>query len=224
MYRIAVIGAGQMGAGIAQVAAHAGHTVLLNDRSQALYERGRTAIEKNLARSLEKAKITAAQRDATLANITFAPEIAKLDVDLAIEAASEDLGIKLDIFRALDIATPPEAILASNTSSISITTLGATNRPQDIDRRRGRRRPANRTHPGRPHEGSGDMMAPVRTRLILGVLLCLIGVAWLGQGVGLIGGSFMTGQALWAVIGLVALAFGAALVASAKRKPSGSNS
>jgi 3-hydroxybutyryl-CoA dehydrogenase len=131
MYRIAVIGAGQMGAGIAQVAAQAGHTVLLNDRSQALYDRGRATIEKNLARSIEKNKISAEQRDAALANIAFAPAIADLDVDLAIEAASEDLGIKLELFRALDKATPSTAVLASNTSSISITTLGAaTSRPE----------------------------------------------------------------------------------------------
>jgi 3-hydroxybutyryl-CoA dehydrogenase len=130
-YRIAVIGAGQMGAGIAQVAAQAGHTVLLNDRSQELYDRGRATIEKNLARSVEKGKIAAEQRDAALANIAFAPAIADLDVDVAIEAASEDLGIKLDLFRALDRAAPPTAVLASNTSSISITTLGAaTSRPE----------------------------------------------------------------------------------------------
>jgi len=123
--RIAVIGAGQMGAGIAQVAAQSGHDVLLNDRSQELFDRGLAGIAKQLARAVEKARITAEQRDEILARIAFAPAIADLDVDLAIEAATEDLGLKLGIFRALDAATPDRAILASNTSSISITTLGA---------------------------------------------------------------------------------------------------
>jgi len=122
-----------MGAGIAQVAAQAGHTVLLNDRTSALYERGRAVVEKNLARSLEKGRITQDQRDATLDRIAFAPAITNLDVDIAIEAASENLDVKLDLFRALDAATPQAAILASNTSSISITALGAaTARPQSV--------------------------------------------------------------------------------------------
>ena len=123
--RIAVIGAGQMGAGIAQVAAQSGHDVLLNDRSRELFDRGVAGIAKQLARSVEKARITADDRDAILARIAFAPAIAGLDVDLAIEAATENLDLKLEIFRALDGATPERAILASNTSSISITTLGA---------------------------------------------------------------------------------------------------
>jgi len=123
--RIAVIGAGQMGAGIAQVAAQSGHDVLLTDRSRELFDRGLAGIAKQLARSVEKTRITAEQRDEILARIAFAPAIADLDVDLAIEAATEDLGLKLEIFRALDAATPEGAILASNTSSISITTLGA---------------------------------------------------------------------------------------------------
>jgi 3-hydroxybutyryl-CoA dehydrogenase len=124
-YRIAVIGAGQMGAGIAQVAAQSGHAVLLNDRTRDLFERGVAGIGKQLARSVEKGRITAEDRDATLARIAFAPAIEKLDVDIAIEAATENLALKLDIFRALAAATPAQTILASNTSSISITTLGA---------------------------------------------------------------------------------------------------
>jgi 3-hydroxybutyryl-CoA dehydrogenase len=125
MYRIAVIGAGQMGAGIAQVAAQSGHDVLLNDRSKELFDRGVAGIAKQLARSVEKSRITADERDATLARISFAPAIEQLDVDLAIEAATENLELKLAIFRALARATPERTILASNTSSISITTLGA---------------------------------------------------------------------------------------------------
>lgn len=129
--KIAIIGAGQMGSGIAHVAAQSGHDVLLNDRSRELYDRGIGVVAKNLARSVEKGRITEEQRDATLSHIAFAPEIADLDVAIAIEAATERLDLKLEIFRNLDKATPSAAILASNTSSISITTLGAvTSRPE----------------------------------------------------------------------------------------------
>ena len=128
--KIAVVGAGQMGAGIAHVAAQSGHEVLLNDRSRELYDRGVDVVAKNLTRSVEKGRITQEQRDATLSRIAFAPEIANLDVAIAIEAATENLELKREIFRKLDTATPDSAILASNTSSISITTLGAaTSRP-----------------------------------------------------------------------------------------------
>lgn len=123
--RIAVIGAGQMGAGIAQVAAQSGHAVLLHDRSAELIARGIAGIEKNLARAVEKGRLDAAGRDAVLARIERTPAIEKLDCDLAIEAATEALEIKLELFRRLDAATPANAILASNTSSISITMLGA---------------------------------------------------------------------------------------------------
>jgi 3-hydroxybutyryl-CoA dehydrogenase len=120
-----------MGAGIAQVAAQSGHDVLLNDRGEEFFKRGMASIEKNLARSVEKGRLNAAERDAVLARIRFAPKIEQLDVDLAIEAASEQLDLKCEIFRALDAATPAKAVLASNTSSISITTLGAvTTRPE----------------------------------------------------------------------------------------------
>ena len=126
--RIAVIGAGQMGAGIAQVAAQSGHAVLLHDRSEELIARGIAGIEKNLARAVEKGRLDDAGRDAVLARIERTPAIEKLDCDLAIEAATEALEIKLELFRRLDAATPPNAILASNTSSISITMLGAASK------------------------------------------------------------------------------------------------
>ena len=132
-FRIAVIGAGQMGAGIAEVAARSGHTVLLHDRSDALIARGIANIEKNLARAVEKGRIDAAGRDSVVARIAPTPTIDALDVDLAIEAATEALDLKLEIFSRLDAATPQSAILASNTSSISITTLGAaTKRPERV--------------------------------------------------------------------------------------------
>ena len=127
-YRIAVVGAGQMGSGIAQVAAAAGHDVLLNDRTEDLIARGVAGIEKNLARSVEKGRISAEDRTALLGRIRATPRIENLDVDLAIEAATEALETKLELFRALDAATPERAVLASNTSSISITLLGAATR------------------------------------------------------------------------------------------------
>ena len=127
-YRIAVVGAGQMGSGIAQVAAAAGHDVLLNARTEDLIARGVAGIEKNLARSVEKGRISAEDRTALLGRIRATPRIENLDVDLAIEAATEALETKLELFRALDAATPERAVLASNTSSISITLLGAATR------------------------------------------------------------------------------------------------
>jgi 3-hydroxybutyryl-CoA dehydrogenase len=129
--KIAVVGAGQMGSGIAQVAAASGHEVALNDRSPELIARGIAAIAKNLDRSVEKGRISERAREETLQRIVVTPELAALDVDLAIEAASENLALKLDLFRKLDAQCDPRAILASNTSSISITTLGAaTRRPE----------------------------------------------------------------------------------------------
>ncbi len=112
-----------MGSGIAQVAAQAGNDVLLNDRAPDFVERGLGVIKRNLDRQVEKGKLTAEARDATLRRIT--PQLAwePLEVDIAIEAASEHLETKLEIFRHLDELTPPNAILASNTSSISITKL-----------------------------------------------------------------------------------------------------
>jgi 3-hydroxybutyryl-CoA dehydrogenase len=129
--RVLVIGAGQMGAGIAQVAAQAGNAVYLNDRSHELIDRGLKTIIKNLDRAVEKGKMTGEDRDATLQRITPYLDWTPLEVDIAIEAASENIDIKLDIFRRLDEVTPASAILASNTSSISITRLAAaTKRPE----------------------------------------------------------------------------------------------
>src|SRR5487761_2028478 len=129
--RIAVIGAGQMGSGIAQVAAQSGHDVLLHDRGMDYIQRGIAGITKNLDRDVEKGRKTAEQRSAVLARIHPQVVLEKLDVALAIEAASEHLETKLALFATLDAQTPGEAILASNTSSISITKLAAaTTRPE----------------------------------------------------------------------------------------------
>jgi len=131
--RILVIGAGQMGAGIAQVAAHAGHDVLLNDISAERVNAGIAGIEKLLDRNIEKAKMTTEERDALLGRITAKPDFTRVDVDIAIEAATEHLQTKLELFGKMESATPANAILASNTSSISITTLGAvTKRPERV--------------------------------------------------------------------------------------------
>lgn len=129
--KIAVIGAGQMGSGIAQVAAASGCSVILHDREERFIERGLLSIQKNLDRSVERGRISEGTRGKILAHINGETNLKDFDVAIAIEAATENLEIKRDLFRKLDDATPPEAILASNTSSISITTLGSvTKRPE----------------------------------------------------------------------------------------------
>jgi|SRR5579872_2764913 len=131
--KILVIGAGQMGSGIAQVAAQAGHTVRLYDLEQSFVERGVTTIRKNLDRDVEKGRKSAQERDAVLARIEPATTLDIWDADLAIEAVTENLSVKLDLFRKLDDLMPPATILASNTSSISITVLAAaTSRPDRV--------------------------------------------------------------------------------------------
>ena len=132
--KILVIGAGQMGAGIAQVCASAGHHVLVNDVDETAYARGLRAIEKNLSKAVEKGKIPREDATAAVERIAFQGALAgPLDVAIAIEAASEDEALKMKIFATLDAATPPHTILASNTSSISITKLGAaTRRPGNV--------------------------------------------------------------------------------------------
>jgi 3-hydroxybutyryl-CoA dehydrogenase len=129
--RMAVIGAGQMGSGIAQVAAQAGVEVVLADASPDLARRSVEKLAKTLGKLVEKGKLSAAEREAVLGRIRPA---ASLDdcggADLAIEAVVENEGVKREIFRALDALLRPEALLASNTSSISVTALAAaTGRP-----------------------------------------------------------------------------------------------
>ncbi len=124
MKTIGVIGAGQMGAGIAQVSAQAGYRVLLSDVDVARAEQGKAGIAKQLARAVEKEKITAQARDAALANIDcVAGTEAFGPCDLVIEAATEREAIKRQIFEAVGKVLSDTAILASNTSSIPITRL-----------------------------------------------------------------------------------------------------
>ncbi|MGJ7920706.1 3-hydroxybutyryl-CoA dehydrogenase [Neobacillus sp. LXY-4] len=131
---IMVIGAGQMGSGIAQVCAQAGYKVLLNDIKQEFVERGLGGINKNLSRNVEKGRITAETRDQIVANITPSTNLQDAEsADLVIEAAVENMEIKTKIFSQLDQIAPEHAILASNTSSLPITEIAAaTNRPEKV--------------------------------------------------------------------------------------------
>ncbi|MEA4883189.1 MAG: 3-hydroxyacyl-CoA dehydrogenase NAD-binding domain-containing protein [Clostridia bacterium] len=125
MGRVAVIGAGQMGSGIAQVAASAGMEVVLLDVSVECVKRGIERIAKNLAKLVEKARISADESDAIRRRVTTALDLGEAkDADLVIEAVVEDPKAKAELFRRLAMICAPEAIFASNTSSISITSLG----------------------------------------------------------------------------------------------------
>lgn len=132
--RIGVVGAGTMGNGIAQAFAGAGLDVVMVDLSEAALERGLGAIGKSLERLVAKDKLSAADRDAVLGRIRTATELSALeDRQLVVEAVSEDEGLKGKIFKQLDALCPAETILASNTSSISITRLAAlTDRPGQV--------------------------------------------------------------------------------------------
>src|SRR5699024_6413763 len=124
--KVMVIGAGQMGGGIAQSFAESGYEVFLNDINQEFVEKGLSVIEKRLNRLVDKRKKTEAKVKEIMQRITLSTtyEQAK-EVDLVVEAATENPTIKLDIFRQLDELCGPEAILASNTSSLSITMIAA---------------------------------------------------------------------------------------------------
>jgi len=131
---VGVIGAGTMGNGIAQVFAASGYQVILQDIADAPLQRGMATIDKNLDRQLSKDKISAADKATTLANIQGVTELEALaDVDLVVEAASENLEIKAGIFRQLDKICKPETVLATNTSSISLTRIAReTERPEKV--------------------------------------------------------------------------------------------
>src|SRR5215469_4033944 len=131
---IAVLGAGTMGNGIAHVAARSGFRVLLCDVEQRFLDRGLATIEKNLAREVAKEKLTAHQADEARQRITPTTDRESLaTADFAIEAATEKFNIKSELFRDLDRILRPEVILATNTSSISITKLAAqTQRPAQV--------------------------------------------------------------------------------------------
>ena len=130
--KIAVLGAGQMGNGIAQVCAQAGYEVKMRDIGQKFIDNGMAIIKKNLERGLKKGRITQEEIDATMGRIEGVLDLkdAVKDADLVIEAIPEIVKLKLDTWKEVDEAAPKHAILASNTSSISITQMAAvTERP-----------------------------------------------------------------------------------------------
>jgi len=132
---VTVIGAGTMGNGIAHVFAQYGFSVTLHDVQQEFIDRGLKTIQTNLDRQVKKGTITEEQKQATLGRIktTLSLEEACRSAEIVIEAATEDALIKKDLFRRFDVSTPPSTILASNTSSISITELAAvTKRPEKV--------------------------------------------------------------------------------------------
>ncbi|MHB1256539.1 MAG: 3-hydroxybutyryl-CoA dehydrogenase [Dethiobacteraceae bacterium] len=132
--KVMVLGAGQMGGGIAQVCAQAGLEVVLRDINDEFVTRGMKLIEKNLSRSVEKERMTENEKKAILGRFTTTLSLAAgKDVDLVIEAIVEDAKIKRDTFAALDEICQPQAILASNTSSLPITQIAAaTKRPEKV--------------------------------------------------------------------------------------------
>lgn len=118
-----------MGNGIAQVAARAGFTVVMRDVQEQFLQRGLAAIDKNLQRDVDKERLSAEEKQRILGRIETTTDLAALSsAFLVVEAVTEDLDVKTDVFKALDQVTPPSTILASNTSSISITKLGAVTR------------------------------------------------------------------------------------------------
>lgn len=132
--KLYVIGSGTMGSGIAQTAATHGIQVIMNDISEEFVQRGYAKIQKSLEKAVTKGRMTEEEKDAALANLTTSVDLQDAaDVDMVIEAASENKEIKLGIFKRIDEICKPEAILASNTSSLPITEIAAaTGRPDQV--------------------------------------------------------------------------------------------
>ncbi|MFY0783808.1 3-hydroxybutyryl-CoA dehydrogenase [Peribacillus simplex] len=132
--KVMVIGAGQMGSGIAQVCAMSGYEVLLHDLKDEYVEKGLGTITKNLSRQVEKGKMESGEKDSILSRLTSSTDLKNAAaVDLVIEAAVENMEIKTKIFAELDEITPQHVILASNTSSLPITEIAAvTKRPEKV--------------------------------------------------------------------------------------------
>ena len=131
---LGIVGAGQMGNGIAHVAAQSGLRVVMRDLTDAFVQKGLDTVAKNLQRGVDKGKMTAADKDASLSRIQGTTELADLaSCDLVVEAAIEKLDVKLELFSSLDGIVKPGAILATNTSSLPITTIAAaTKRPDRV--------------------------------------------------------------------------------------------
>jgi 3-hydroxybutyryl-CoA dehydrogenase len=131
---VGIIGAGQMGSGIAHVCALSGYNVLIHDVSADQIDKALASIDKNMSRQVAKEKLTEADKTAALARISAAPDLSAFsECDMAIEAATENEAIKKKIFEALCPVLKPDAILATNTSSLSVTRLAAsTDRPEQF--------------------------------------------------------------------------------------------
>jgi 3-hydroxybutyryl-CoA dehydrogenase len=132
--KIGVVGAGQMGNGIAQVASFSGFQVVMSDIADSFVQKGLSTISKNLDRMVEKSKISSQKKEEIMARIKGTVQIKDMvDVDFAVEAATENESLKLNIFKELDQTCRKEIILSSNTSSISITKIAsATQRPSQV--------------------------------------------------------------------------------------------
>ena len=132
--KLGIVGAGQMGNGIAHVAAQSGIPVVMRDLTDAFVQKGLDTVAKNLQRGVDKGKMTAAEKDAVLARISGTTELSDLaGCDLVVEAAIEKLDVKLELFKTLDGLVKPGAILATNTSSLPITKIAAaTKRPDKV--------------------------------------------------------------------------------------------
>ena len=134
--QVGVVGCGLMGSGIVEVVARTGAKVTFVEGNDELIARGRASVERSVGKAVERGKLDAADAEALLGRVTGVTDLAGLDAsDLVIEAATEDLEAKREIFRTLGAVTRPEVILASNTSSIPIVELGiAAGRPRPRDR------------------------------------------------------------------------------------------
>jgi 3-hydroxybutyryl-CoA dehydrogenase len=132
--KVGVVGLGTMGAGIAQISVQSGFETIGREVAPELGERGRATIERYLARGVEKGRLSGDERDAALGRLTLTTDIADLaDCDLVIEAALEELDLKREIFAELDRVTRPDAILATNTSALSVSEIAeATDRPERV--------------------------------------------------------------------------------------------
>jgi len=132
--KVGVVGLGTMGAGIAQVSIQAGYETVGREISMELAERGHGKIEHYLGRAVEKGRMTGEERDAALGRLTLTTELSDLgDCDLVIEAVLEELPLKREVFSELDRGTGPEAILATNTSALSVAEIAeATERPERV--------------------------------------------------------------------------------------------
>src|SRR2546422_3344139 len=132
--KVGVVGLGTMGAGIAQVSVQSGFDTVGHEISEELGERGRATIERYLTRGVEKGRLSQEEKDAAIGRLTLTTELADLaDCDLVIEAVLEELPLKREVFAELDRVTRPEAILATNTSALSVAEIAdATGRPERV--------------------------------------------------------------------------------------------